>query len=383
MKRPIFPNSSPTAPRAVRAAARRIRRVCIVVLCLVAVSGPARGQTPEGESSGTFSNPLLDGGGDPWATFHDGLYYYMHTLGNRIDLWVTDDITDLRHARRKTIWTPAEPEKFRHIWAPEIHRIGGKWYVYFTADDGNTDNHRMYVLENPGSDPMEGTFSVKGRIVTDPADNWAIDGSVFEHRGALYMVWSGWKTQRVSTETQCIYIARMENPWTQASERVLISEPEYDWERRCVNDDGTRLGHIVYVNEGPQPLASPSGGHIHIAYSASGVWTAYYCLGLLTARADADLLDPRSWSKSPQPILQQSPADSVFCTGHNSFFPSPDGTETYILYHARSVPATRGPGSGRSPRAQKIAWADDYPVVGRPQPLSAVLPKPSGTPLRK
>lgn len=363
----------------------KLLRILTLLLAAAAAVPPADGccRTPQKETGETFVNPLLDGGGDPWATFHDGLYYYMHTLGNRIDLWVTDDITDLRNAERKTIWKPDAPKKFQHIWAPEIHRIDGKWYVYFTADDGNTDNHRTYVLENANPDPMKGKFSVKGKIVTDPDDNWAIDASVFRHRGTLYMVWSGWKTQRIKTETQCIYIARMENPWTLASERVLISQPEYDWERRYINDDGTRLGHIVYVNEGPQPLAAPSGRRIHIAYSASGVWTAYYCLGLLTADADADLLDPASWSKAPQPILKQSPENKVFCTGHNSFFPSPDGSETYILYHARSVTATRGHGSARSPRAQKISWDGDYPVIGEPLPLSAERPKPAGTPKKK
>lgn len=352
-------------------------RALILLTAFAAAS--ASGQTP---SSGTFANPLLDNGGDPWVTFCDGRYYYMHTLGKSIDLWITEDITDLRHAERKTIWKPAATENLQHIWAPEIHRIGNKWYVYFTADDGNLDHHRMYVLENTNPDPAKGRFELKNRIVTDPADNWAIDGSVFEHRGELYMVWSGWQQPRTQVETQCIYIARMKNPWTLDSERVLISQPEFDWERRYINGDGTRLGHIVYVNEGPQPLKSPSGRLVHIAYSASGVWTAHYCLGLLTASADADLLDPASWTKSPQPILRQSPQNEVFCTGHNSFFPSPDGTETYILYHARKTPATRGPGSARSPRAQKIAWKDDYPVIGNPLPLSATLPKPAGTPIR-
>ena len=109
---------------------------------------------------------------------------------------------------------------------------------------------------------------MKGRISTDPDNNWAIDGSLFEHNGELYMVWSGWQTRRVDTETQCIYIARMANPWTLGSERVKISMPELGWEREYKNPEGWTPPYIIYVNEGPQPLKSPDGKLIHVIYSA-------------------------------------------------------------------------------------------------------------------
>lgn len=337
-------------------------------------------KTPD-DVAGTFTNPLCNYGPDPWALWHDGYYYYMHTMVDRLVLWRTRDITDLRNAEQKTIWIPTDPSNKHNLWAPEIHRIDGKWYVYYAADDGNSDNHQLYVLENAGEDPFEGEFAMKGRISTDKDNNWAIDGSVFEHKGRLYMVWSGWQTRRVDTETQCIYIARMANPWTLESERVLISKPELEWERHYINETGWNPSHKVFVNEGPQPLKSPKGKYIHVVYSASGVWTPYYALGMLTADADGDLLDPSSWRKSPEPLFRQSPENNVYGTGHNSFFKSPDATEDYILYHARAT-QTDPPGMGdtRSPRAQKIEWgADDYPRFGTPCPTGMRLKKPSGT----
>lgn len=347
-------------------------------LLLTAVFFTCCGQKGEDE---TYKNPLLDRGPDPWALLYQGKYYYMNTVQDSLVLWMTDDITDLRNAEKKTVWIPEDPQNSKHLWAPEIHNINGKWYIYYAADDGNTDNHQLYVLENVNKDPFEGEFVFKGRISTDPDDNWAIDGSVFEHNGDLYMVWSGWQTRRVDTETQCIYIARMQNPWTLASERVLISRPEYEWERHYINEDGSHPNHIIYVNEGPQPLKSPDGKYIHIVYSASGVWTPYYCLGLLSAKSDADLLDPGSWVKYPEPVFRQSPENGVFGTGHNSFFKSPDGKEDYILYHARDTKTDpAGKGDTRSPRAQKIDWDEDgFPVMGTPLPVTSELPKPSGT----
>lgn len=328
-----------------------------------------------------FTNPLLPKGPDPWALWKDGNYYYMHTLQDSLAIWVTPDITDLANAKKKTVWIPTDPSNSRNLWAPEIHHINGNWYIYYAADDGNSDNHQLYVLENTNKDPFDGEFTMKGRISTDKDNNWAIDGSLFEHNGELYMVWSGWQTRRIDTETQCIYIAKMANPWTLGSERVLISKPELEWERHYINENGWNPPYIVYVNEGPQPLASPAGKYIHIVYSASGVWTPYYALGLLTAKVDADLLDPQSWVKSPQSIFRQSPENGVYGTGHNSFFKSPDGTEDYILYHARDTEVDPpGAGDTRSPRAQKINWDEnDYPVMGVPFPTSQELPKPSGT----
>jgi GH43 family beta-xylosidase len=327
-----------------------------------------------------FTNPLFAVGPDPWAFWQDGNYYYMHTLQDSLVLWVTPDITDVKNARKKTIWLPSKLKNAQHLWAPEIHYIHGKWYVIYAADDGNTDNHQLYVLENANKNPLDGEFVMKGHISTDKDDNWAIDASYFEFDGKLYMVWSGWQTRRVDTETQCIYIAEMKNPWTLRSERVLISKPELEWERHYLNEDGSQPHHIIYVNEGPQPLQSPTGKYIHVVYSASGCWTPYYALGMLTAKSECDLLNPASWSKSAEPVFKQSPENSVYGTGHNSFFRSPDGSEDYILYHARDT-KTDPPGAGdtRSPRAQKIEWDENgYPVFGIPLPVSEKIKKPSG-----
>ncbi len=279
------------------------------------------------KQAATFTNPLLPQGADPWSVFHNGFYYYMQTSPDSLVLWKTADLTDLKNAPKKTIWIPTEPSRARDLWAPEIHYIDKKWYVYYAADDGDTDNHQLYVLENENADPFEEEFSFKERISTDKDNNWAIDASLFEYNEELYMVWSGWQTRRIDTETQCIYIAKMQNPWTLASERVLISKPELEWERHYINESGWTPDYKIFVNEGPQPLKSPNGKYIHIAYSASGVWTPYYALGMLTATVGSDLLDPESWVKSQEPVFSQSPENGVYGSGHNSFFKSPDGKE--------------------------------------------------------
>lgn len=323
-------------------------------------------------SQDTFTNPLLPSGADPWSIYKDGYYYYTNTLGDRIDIWKTKSLADLKTAQRKTIWTPPEGTSYsKEIWAPEIHFIQGKWYVYFAADDGKNDNHRLYVLENTAANPLEGQWVFKGKI-SDPSDKWAIDGSVFEHNGQRYMVWSGWEGD--TNGRQDLYIAKLKNPWTIEGNRVRISHPEHAWERHGDLNDPNNPPHVD-VNEGPQVLRH--GEKLFIVYSASGCWTDFYALGMLTTSAHSNLLDPSSWKKYPRPIFTQSPENDVFAPGHNSFFKSPDGKEDWILYHANDDPG-QGCGRHRSPRAQKFTWnADGTPNFGKPVKEGMVLHVPS------
>ena len=131
----------------------------------------------------------------------------------------------------------------------------------------------------------------------------------------------------------------------------------------------------VDVNEGPQVLVHKD--KLFIVYSASGCWTDFYALGLLTASAGDDLMNASSWKKSAQPVFKQSLENKVFAPGHNSFFKSPDGNEDWILYHANSEPG-QGCGKHRSPRAQKFTWnADGTPNFGAPVKAGMMLDVPS------
>lgn len=354
----------------------------ILTLCCLACQNKKKEPATETLSDKTtYSNPLLATGAEPWAILYEGKYYYTQGSENKIVLWETNDLTDLSHAVQKDVWLPQEPGNSYHLWAPELHRIDNKWYVYFTADDGNMDNHQLYVIENEADNPLEGKFVMKGCIATDKHNNWAIHASTFEHNGQRYLIWCGWQKQRIDHETQCIYIATMQNPWTLSSERVLISKPEYEWECQWVNPDGSKTAYPIHVNEAPQYFQSKNKDKVCIFYSASGSWTPYYCTGLLTADAHANLLDPASWKKSPVPIFQQDPANKIYGPGGISFVPSPDGKEWYMLYHARRIPNDApGAAESRSPRMQKIDWdKDGMPVLGAPVKEGVALPKPSGT----
>jgi GH43 family beta-xylosidase len=325
-------------------------------------------------SQSTFTNPLLPSGADPWITFHSGFYYYMNTTGRNLTIWKTRDPVDLRDAEKKVVWSPpAEGPYSRDIWAPELHFLEGKWYIYFAADAGTNQTHRLWVLENSSDDPLQGEWTMKGKIA-DPFDKWAIDGSVFENRGRMYLIWSGWEGDE--NGTQSIYIARMKNPWTIEGKRARISTPEYPWEK--VGDLNPRPGSDnpphVDVNEGPEILQH--GGRIFLVYSASGCWTNYYALGMLTASSTSELMKPSSWVKSPAPVFTSSTEAHAYGVGHNTFFRSPDGTQDWIIYHANPE-SNQGCGGHRSPRAQPFTWKPDgTPDFGQPVALETPIDRP-------
>lgn len=323
-------------------------------------------------SDSVFTNPLLPLGADPWSIYVNGFYYYTHTMGDSIVIWKTANLADLKTAERKTIFVPPANTLYsKQLWAPEIHFINKKWYVYFAGSNGNNNNHRMYVLENSLADPFSGTFNFRGKV-SDPSDKWAIDGSVFVHRKQLYMIWSGWEGDQ--NKSQEIYIAKMKNPWMIEGKRVRISTPQYDWERHGTLNDPFNPPHVA-VNEGPQMLKNKK--NLFIIYSASGCWTENYSLGMLTFRAKKNLLDSSAWRKSTVAVFDSSAQNGVYAPGHNSFFKSPDGKEDWILYHANSAPG-QGCGRNRSPRTQKFGWnKDGTPHFGEPVKPGILIKAPS------
>ena len=320
----------------------------------------------------TFTNPIFSSGADPWIIYNQGYYYFTSTGGGRISIRKAKNLDEFKTAESQTIWTPPQGTSWsRDLWAPELHYIDRKWYMYFAADDGKNMNHRMYVLENQSSDPTSGTWDFKGKVA-DPSDKWAIDGSVFKYSGKLYMIWSGWEGD--VNGSQNIYLALMKNPWTIDSKRIKISTPELPWETIGDLNNPNDVRH-VNVNEGP--VALQNRNKLFIIYSGSGCWTDSYCLGLLTYNGKGEMLDPASWIKNPEPVFTGSPESKAFAPGHNCLFKSPDGKENWILYHANAS-AGQGCGRFRSPRAQKFTFSSDgTPEFGRPVSPDKAIKVPS------
>ena len=146
----------------------------------------------------TFKNPILNSGADPWALYSNGEYYLTMTTGSDVTLWESKDLTNISQGTSKVLWKP--PAGYQDIWAPEMHHIGNRWYVYVAADqNGDNASHRMYVLESSSDNPMS-NYTLVGQI-TSP-DHWAIDGTVLSLHNQLYFIWSGWQSNLMEYRRQ-------------------------------------------------------------------------------------------------------------------------------------------------------------------------------------
>lgn len=312
-----------------------------------------------------YLNPVVIQRADPCIYKHtDGYYYFTASVPeyDRIEIRKAATIEGLFNAPSVTVWQkPAEGAMSELIWAPEIHFIRGKWYIYFAAAPnkevtGITFNHRMYVIENAAADPLSGSWQEKGQIKTD-WESFALDATVFEENDRLYYVWAQEELEINDQSHSNLYIAEMSNPWTLKTKPVLLSQPEYDWETK-----------IFYVNEGPAILKK--NGKIYLTYSASAT-DENYCIGMLTANADSDLLTPAAWTKSPQPVFTTNYENKQYGPGHNSFTVAEDGKTDLIVYHARNYTDITGDplyDPNRHTRVQAISWtADGQPDFGTPE----------------
>jgi GH43 family beta-xylosidase len=313
-----------------------------------------------------FSNPLIPGA-DPWVIKKDSKYYYLHTLANRIAIWKTDGLTKLNTVSPVTVFSPTlNAPNSKNIWAPELHFLDGKWYLYYTAGNGEDSTQRTWVLENSSADPTTGTWIDKGRIYNSNANFWAIDGTVLEYNGSRYFIWCGRPLPNNIDLTQKIYISKMTNPWTLEGGVTILTQPDFAWEKNGFP-----------VNEGPEILKN-SSGKVFLIYSASFCGTDDYALGQLTLKDGGNPLNAADWTKSPQPIFTKNVAGNTFGPGHNSFFKSVNGNEDWIIYHANTNSGD-GCGDKRNVRMQKFNWnADGTPNFSNAQPTNVQMPVPGG-----
>ncbi len=316
----------------------------------------------------TFTNPVWDGA-DPWMVKHNKNYIYCWSANNSIN--ISRSVKMTKRGEAKKIWqAPATGWNRSCVWAPEIHFIQGRWYVYYAAGESGPPfiHQRTGVLRSATEDVFS-NYEDMGVLYTgdnpsDPASNvWAIDMTTLEHKGKLYCIWSGWIKQETTDATQQhLYICEMENPWTMKGKRVKLSSPVESWE----------TGGPLNLNEGPEILKN--GEKVFVIYSCRESWLVEYRQGMLQLiNPDGDLLNPANWKKTG-PVFQGN--SQVYGVGHCSFVKSPDDTEDWIIYHSKKSTTS---GWERDVRMQPFKWnTDGTPNFGEAIPAGKSINLPSG-----
>lgn len=283
-------------------------------------------------SSELYADPFIKERADPYIVDgEDGYYYFTASYPaygsvdkgyDRIILRRSNTVGGLSSAEEKTIWKAHSGGILsKHIWAPEMHKIGGSWYIFFAA--GASDNIwaiRPYVLKCDG-DPYTGSWTECGQMQASAGDSdsfagFSLDMTYFENNGRHYVIWAEIKGD------SSLFMAEIDpsQPWKLTSKPILLTKPEYDWE--LVNNR---------VNEGAAVLKTDK--KIYVFFSASGTGSEY-CVGRLEADINADLMSTGSWKKLSSPVLSTADVKGCAGPGHNSFVVNERG-ELLIVYHAR------------------------------------------------
>lgn len=309
---------------------------------------------------------------DPFVTkSDDGWFYFtasfpMYGCGDkngydRIILRRAKTIDGLACAEEKVIWHEQNSDSaFRFIWAPEIHKIGGKWYVLFAAS-GSKDNVwdiDCHIIMCGGDDPYNDEWIDKGKF--NGFDDFSfrgfsLDMTYFECNRKHYVAWA----QHGGNSNVYLATINPDKPWQTTSPAILLTKPEYDWER--VN---------IPVNEGPAAMIH--NGRIYLAFSASATGPEY-CIGLMYADEKADLTDISNWTKLETPLLTSDDLDGEYGPGHNSFVKDENGNWVFI-YHSRNEKCFNGEcgfacqdplyDPCRSARKRKVLWDNNgFPIL--------------------
>ncbi len=333
-----------------------------------AAAGPAPAAAP--------LNPLVRQRADAQVFRHtDGHYYLTGSVPEYDRLIIRRSPTLAGLAAddsEAVVWRrPATGKLGGYIWAPELHWFDGAWHLYFAAGDSGEPFHiRTYVLSCRDADPLTGTWTLTGQLQT-PWDSFTLDSTIFSHRGVRYICWAQ-KEPGIETNSN-LYLAPLASPTTLARPPARLTVPTLDWEIRGYK-----------VAEAPALLAR--NGRLFLTYSASAT-DARYCLGLLTAPDDADIMDPAVWQKSPQPVFVSSAETSVYGPGHNSFTVDEQGRDI-LVYHGRDYRDIKGDSlfdPNRHTRIQRLYYQPDgTPDFGVPVGNGALPERfsPAGQPGR-
>lgn len=282
-------------------------------------------QTPLSPHAG---NPIFPGWyADPEARIFNSTYWIYPTTSTAYDLQTTFDafsspdlLTWTKHPSILTLDTiPWSTD--RAAWAPSVIAKDGRWFMYFSADDGAG-------IGVAGADAPDGPFvdllgkplvprTVFGAEAID-AQVFFDDGDGDGESGRYFLYWGGWGHA---------VVAELGGDMKSFVSEMMEITPDEDF----VEGTWMMMRNGVY----------------YFMYSVGG-----YVPGCLLYSARPSKTDEHRWGdnsygvsyvtgSSPTGPFSSSPTriltgdyDVGTSTGHNSVF-TPDGKDYYIVYHRR------------------------------------------------
>lgn len=320
-----------------------------------------------------FSNLGTVQAADPSViTVGDTFYLYATNANsglacNEIHAWSSKNLSDWT-ALGEAFVPARDAWAVNTLWAPEVIERAGKYYMYYSGYD--LAKRRMCIGVAVASSPegpfheLEGTFDGKTYSrKTCPFDFGfpVIDPSPFiDDDGSAYLYFSRDQYKKESS----IFGCRLADDMVTVSDvtETPLLRPSQDWENYATSPRW---------NEAPFMLKH--GGKYYLTYSANYYQSSTYAVGVAVATSPLGNFIKADYN----PILEAHP-DWTFIsgTGHNSFFPSPDGSEIFIAYHSH-IDTVNG-GSERKINFDRVSFDGDRIVVCGPSVTPQPLPSGCG-----
>lgn len=294
-----------------------------------------------------FNNALYQGQ-DPWITRDGGFYYLCQSAAEGGSaVYVSKSRSLLDQGVKVKVW---EDKAYHRVFAPELHHLGGKWYIYFCADAKAYGwKHHAVVLESDTDDP-QGNYTCKGVLFTGAKGvlYGANDFTVLEEKGQLYGFFGS-----LDDVLHGVMAVRMASPTKITEDRVPLG----------LGAEGPRI-----LRHGDKIILTGAGG----GFASK----SYEIKAMVYDPAKGSLLDKAAWISLG--ILFKTTPD-VWGPSRGSFVPSADGKETWMVYHSK-IFSTDNNGF-RMVNIKPITFSPDgLPVLGTPPSPFEFLPLPSGDP---
>lgn len=124
-----------------------------------------------------YRQPWIMQRADPYVYHKDGFYYFTGSLPkyDGIALRRSESLKGLADAEETIVWKKHESGPMsEHIWAPELHYLDGRWYLYFAGGEKEDIwKIRPYVLECEGQDPISDNWVEKGMMQAAEDDEFS------------------------------------------------------------------------------------------------------------------------------------------------------------------------------------------------------------------
>ncbi|HEX5024476.1 MAG TPA: glycoside hydrolase family 43 protein [Agriterribacter sp.] len=289
----------------------------VLIIVLMASTEMLHAQKKKGaQMSG---NPVFPGWyADPEGIIFNKSYWIYPTYSAPYDKQVFLDAfssTDLVHWKkhRRIVDTAAIKWAKRAMWAPAIVNKNNKYYLFFGANDIQSNDEKGGIGVAVASKPEGPYRDHLGKPLVDQFHNGAqpIDQFVFKDaNGKYYLIYGGWK-------------------------HCNIAQLNEDFTGFVPFDDGSTFREITPEGYVEGPFMFIRDGKYYFMWSEGG-WTGP---NYSVAYAIAD--SPFGPFKRIDKILQQNP-EIATGAGHHSVIQIPNKDEWYIVYHRRPLTETDG-----------------------------------------